>query len=106
MEKPVSYIALLLGILMLGIYITREITKSEYARKLDEIESVRDKLQSKMNQIDERVSTSDSLLQEQIQVSKDVIMELKSYENSNDDEIKRFENIIDSLANQLKEYSK
>jgi septal ring factor EnvC (AmiA/AmiB activator) len=101
MEKSTNVLTLILVILLFGIYITREVTKSEFSSKFDEIESIKDSLELKVKFIDKQLFERDKLIQEQIQASKDVIMELNAERTLSQSDIQKFETTIDNLTERL-----
>jgi hypothetical protein len=101
MEKNISYFSLILVVLMIGVYLSREFTKSEYRNRLDKIEAVKDSLDAKMKSLDKKLNTRDTLLKQQIKASEKIIKEITVKLNISDKVVKEYDKNIDEIVSQL-----
>ena len=101
MENKLSIIAIILIVLFIGIYTSREYTEGQYKTQLNQINNIRDSLNRKIIKLNTELSQRDTLLISNIKQSRKIISEIQNNINISDIKYKEYEkqsqNIIDEL---------
>jgi transcriptional regulator of NAD metabolism len=106
MEKRLSFISIILCVFLLGVFLSRELTESQYIRQIKEIKNRKDSLEKEMEKVHHQLQLRDSLLISNIRQSHAIIGEIERKIHISDQSYLEYEKNSNSIIEELNKLCK